>query len=244
MLSIIICDIETVLLKTEYFERDDIQYQSYIDTNGKKHTRKYVDNKKYNQDEIQRAIYISWRLMRKRCMTKNAPYSKFYYDKGIKVCDEWNDIQNGFYVFYDWAINNGYQLGLSIDRKDSSKNYCPENCRWITINENRRLGLKQPHLPKWEYMAYHKEDNVLLIFNKVHEFEKYTGYAEQRVSDGCKDNNYSYKGWKFARRSINTDYYKSQETIQNWSTLEDELPTEVRIIRLPTDTDKDIVHSA
>ena len=231
-------------METKYFEKNGIKYQYYVDSNGKEHIRKYMDNKKYNKDATQRSIYKEWRTMRKRCQAQNTPYSRYYFEKGIIVCSEWYELGTGFYNFYEWAITHGYKKGLSLDRIDSSKNYCPENCRWLPLNENRKLGLCQPHLPKWEYMAFNKNENILLIFNKTQDFEDYTGYAAQRVSDGCKYKDFSYKGWKFARRSINTDYYKSQETIQNWSTLEDELPTEVRIIRFPIKTDKDIVHSA
>lgn len=42
--------------------------------------------------------------------------------------------------------------------------------------------------------------------------------------------------------NILLNYYKSQETIPTGSTMEDELPLEVRIIRLPIESDKDIVH--
>lgn len=229
-------------MNVSYFEKDGVKYQTYIDSKGQKHTRKNVDKRK--TVGIQRLIYKEWRYMRKRCQAKNAPYSRYYYKKGIRVCDEWYNLENGFTNFYNWAIHNGYVEGYSLDRIDSSKNYCPENCRWLTVNENRALGTKQVHFPKWEYRAFNKEENILLIFYKAIEFKNYTGLDERRVSDGCKTTEYVYKGWKFDRRAINLDYYESLETISTESTLDNELPAEVRIIRLPIKADKDIVHTA
>lgn len=37
-----------------------------------------------------------------------------------------------------WAISNGYQEDLTIERKDFDKDYCPENCEWITIDQQQR----------------------------------------------------------------------------------------------------------
>lgn len=73
--------------------------------------------------------------MRQRCYNPNIEAYKFYGAKGIKVCDEW---LNNPKTFNDWAINNGYQDGLTIDRIDETKNYCPENCHWITQSENSK----------------------------------------------------------------------------------------------------------
>ena len=70
-----------------------------------------------------------------RCYNENNPFYKNYGGRGITVCDEW---KKSLQSFYDWAINNGWIKGLSIDRKDNNNNYCPENCHWITVSENSR----------------------------------------------------------------------------------------------------------
>lgn len=78
-------------------------------------------------------LYSIWRNMKSRCTNPNKPDYKYYGANGIRVCDEWNDYSN----FKEWAINNGYQDGLTLDRRVGNENYCPENCRWITIQEQQ-----------------------------------------------------------------------------------------------------------
>ena len=59
--------------------------------------------------------------------------------KDVKVCDEWN---NSFKTYYDWAIKNNFKPHLHMDRKDPKKGYNPDNCRWITQQENNRNGAR------------------------------------------------------------------------------------------------------
>lgn len=64
-----------------------------------------------------------------RCTNPKYKYYKDYGDRGILVCDEW---KNDYISFYNWAIKNGYEEGLSLDRINNDGNYEPSNCRWTT----------------------------------------------------------------------------------------------------------------
>lgn len=87
-------------------------------------------------------LYRIWSHLRERCNSETGDHAKWYHDKGVKVCEEWN---MNYSAFREWAYNNGYheqpedtgyKNKLSIDRIDPEGNYCPENCRWITVSEN------------------------------------------------------------------------------------------------------------
>lgn len=80
-------------------------------------------------------IYNSYKGMKDRCYKPKVDNKKYYFDKNIKVCKEWMD---NFQSFYDWSIINGWENGLSIDRIDGDKDYCPENCRWATTETQSR----------------------------------------------------------------------------------------------------------
>jgi hypothetical protein len=83
-------------------------------------------------------LYRIWNGMKQRCFNQNHPRYDDWGGRGISVCDEW---KNDFRLFYDWAMNNGYQENLSIDRVDNDGDYEPHNCRWSTTkeqNQNKR----------------------------------------------------------------------------------------------------------
>lgn len=95
--------------------------------------------------ESRTRLYVVWREMRYRCNTSTCDAYPGYGGRGISVCPEWN---TSFEAFRDWAVANGYQDHLTIDREDNDGNYEPGNCRWITKqaqSNNRRSSLYLTH---------------------------------------------------------------------------------------------------
>lgn len=81
-----------------------------------------------------KTLRCKWGSMITRCINPNSPNYANYGGRGITVCNEWRKFSN----FFEWSLNNGFEPGLSIDRIDTNKNYDPDNCRFITLEEQQR----------------------------------------------------------------------------------------------------------
>lgn len=87
-------------------------------------------------------LFGIWQNIYTRCYNKNISAYKDYGGRGIIMCEEW---KNDFKIFYDWAIKNGWQKGLEIDKDIRSKElgmeisiYSPETCQFVTSKINSR----------------------------------------------------------------------------------------------------------
>jgi hypothetical protein len=101
-------------------------------------TRQMGLNHKKHGDKSMRnpaRLYIIWTSIKDRCFNPKEPAFKYYGGRGISMCSEW---KNNYQAFKFWAILNGYQENLTIDRINSNGDYEPKNCQWLTKSENTK----------------------------------------------------------------------------------------------------------
>lgn len=106
-----------------------------------------------------------FRNLKARCENPKRDHYKYYGERGIAVCDEWNNTEKvpedhnatkGYLAFKKWALTHGYKEGLTIDRINVNKGYSPDNCRWITVqeqNNNKRNNCYITYKDKTQSLA-------------------------------------------------------------------------------------------
>lgn len=78
-------------------------------------------------------LYVVWGSMKTRCDNPNSKSYARYGAKGVSYDPSWADFNN----FYN-DMHEGYEQGLWLDRKDGTKGYSKDNCRWVTPTESNR----------------------------------------------------------------------------------------------------------
>ena len=179
-------------------------------------------------------LYNVWRGMRRRCTTPTNNSYHHYGGRGITICKEWDKYEN----FKDWALNNGYCLGLSIDRIDVNGDYEPSNCRWVTQkeqNNNRRNNYYVTYRGRIQTATEWAEEFGVEPGEFLRELHRFNGDIDKVIEYDVKKYNQQFKmDGKSHTLKEWADIYKinyvtliDRFRTHNWS-LEKSLKTPVR----------------
>lgn len=99
--------------------------------------KRWESNIKHGECDTE--LYKILSYIKGRCYNINNTAYQYYGAKGVTVCNEWMDPENGFMNFKTWAYEHNYiqDIGLTLDRINPFGNYEPSNCRWITLQEQQ-----------------------------------------------------------------------------------------------------------
>lgn len=118
-----------------------------------------------------------WHGMIERCIRDSHSSFKYYGLKGIKVCDEWLSFEK----FY--KDMGSRPKGMTLDRINSSGDYCKENCRWATVreqNNNRSSNHKITFKDKTQNLTEWANENGILHETLSLRLRKY-GWSIERA---------------------------------------------------------------
>ena len=114
-------------------------------------------------------LYKIWKGMLSRCKGVHHS-SKHYHDRGISICEEWND----YITFRNWALQNGYEEHLTIDRINVNGNYEPSNCRWTTLKEQANNRTNN------HFLTVNNETHTISEWSTIKNIPRTTIYSKLR----------------------------------------------------------------
>lgn len=140
---------------------------------------------KYNTPE-EKSLSKTYQAMIQRCYNPNHPNYELYGGRGVTVCDEWKE-DNMKYI--SWAIENGYKIGLQIDKDIKCKElnieppvYSPETCSILTRKENSNCTTSNVHLTyKGKTLTISQWCEILGLPFKTLQYRLQLGWSDKKA---------------------------------------------------------------
>lgn len=124
-------------------------------------------------------LYRAWKGMRERCQYPKHKDFALYGGRGITVCERWNSFPN--------FVNDmgSRPEGHTLDRIDPNGPYSKENCRWATVDLQRKN--QRPRTVGFTKGAYKNnatgESGIYLLSNGKYRVQLWRGNSA--ISLGC-----------------------------------------------------------
>lgn len=146
--------------------------------------------------------YRAWKAMKSRCKSPSANIGVY---KTITVCDRWINSYENFLSDMGSAPTEKH----SLDRIDNTKGYFPENCRWVTQDEqcknrgtfNKVFTYNGESLVLKDW-ARKLEINYTTLYNRIY---KYNMSFEEAIRFTRE---YEYNGFKGSIKEICNKFSK------------------------------------
>lgn len=103
-------------------------------------SKEFISNKNSTHRLSKHPLFKVWANIISRCYAEYSSKYKRYGARGVRMCDLW---KNNFIEFYNWALSNGWERGMQIDKDLIPKKlgipallYSPETCCIVTNKQN------------------------------------------------------------------------------------------------------------
>ena len=156
-----------------------------------------MSNKMKTHGKTNTRLFRIWQGMKDRCNNPNNPEYRYYGNKDIRVCAEW---ENNFEAFYQWSIANGYADDLVIDKDirhgdlTTAKIYSPQTCMWVTVLENTTEANKSRVK---EVYQYDLESNFIAKYTSQAEASRQTGISQGNIGQVLKGHRTKAGGYRW-----------------------------------------------
>lgn len=180
-----------VCWKEKYVSRDNLfswestscscmQYKKIIPKLAENHTTHWMSNTR---------LFRIYGGMRTRCYNPNMPYYHNYWGRWIKCLrNSFIDFYNDMHESYEEHCKIYWEQNTTIDRIDVNWDYCKENCRWATKQEqgnnrrlNRRIDYNGGHYDTISQLAREIEVPVVSLYKNIQQCDSVEDAVERAL---------------------------------------------------------------